>query len=374
MNIQDGVSAIGGNAFSYCGSIKSISIPGSVTEIGESSFFCCTSLTTVSIAEGVKIIHQSAFSHCALKDVTIPSSVTEIGQRAFGYEELWTSIGPATVKTEGFVVRGSQGTAVEKYAKENEFTFEAIGALPSVSNAEVSLSQSSYTYDGNAKKPSVTVKLNGKTLKLNTDYTVSYSNNVKPGTASVTVTGKGSYAGSIVKTFTIKDKQGITCKKKSYDVVYGAKPFKINASSADKLTFSSSDKKVAEVNKSTGKVTVKGCGVTTITVKAGTKSVKVTVTVKPKKQAVKSAKAKSKKLTIKWKKDKKATGYEVQISTDKKFKKIAGKQKITKNTKDSYTSAKLKARTYYVRVRSYKKSGKKQIPGAWSQLKTVRVR
>ncbi|GAB6394114.1 MAG: Ig-like domain-containing protein [Bacteroidales bacterium] len=59
------------------------------------------------------------------------------------------------------------------------------------------------TYTGDSIKPAVTVKDNTKTLTLNTDYTVAYTNNVKAGTATVTVTGKGNYAGSASKTFII---------------------------------------------------------------------------------------------------------------------------------------------------------------------------
>ena len=44
----------------------------------------------------------------------------------------------------------------------------------------------------------------------NTDYTLSYSNNINPGTASVKVTGKGNYTGTVTKNFTIKQKQETT--------------------------------------------------------------------------------------------------------------------------------------------------------------------
>ena len=62
-------------------------------------------------------------------------------------------------------------------------------------------------YDGNAKEfDSIKVKTKTspeKELKKDTDYTVSYSNNKEVGTASVTITGKGNYSGSITKTFEI---------------------------------------------------------------------------------------------------------------------------------------------------------------------------
>ena len=62
------------------------------------------------------------------------------------------------------------------------------------------------TYTGKKITPSVTVKYNGITLTNGTDYTVSYSNHINPGTATVTITGKGYYTGSRVINFTIKEK------------------------------------------------------------------------------------------------------------------------------------------------------------------------
>ena len=61
-----------------------------------------------------------------------------------------------------------------------------------------------YTYDGTAKTPTPTIKDGTKTLVKDTDYELSYSNNINAGTATVTVTGKGGYySGSQSKNFTI---------------------------------------------------------------------------------------------------------------------------------------------------------------------------
>ena len=64
------------------------------------------------------------------------------------------------------------------------------------------------TYDGTTQTPAPVVTRNGTTtpLTLNTDYTVSYVNNKNAGTATVIVTGMGSYAGTITKTFRINPK------------------------------------------------------------------------------------------------------------------------------------------------------------------------
>lgn len=70
-------------------------------------------------------------------------------------------------------------------------------------SAKVTLSQSSYTYSGGRKTPSVTVRIGSKKLKKDSDYTLAYQNNSKVGLASVVVTGKGNYTGAITKTFKI---------------------------------------------------------------------------------------------------------------------------------------------------------------------------
>ena len=92
-------------------------------------------------------------------------------------------------------------TGVGNYTDSAEASF-TITPL-SISNASVYLSQTEFTYDGGEKKPGVTVVKSGTVLKEDSDYTVSYKNNIEPGTAAVTVTGKGNYKGSVSKSFRI---------------------------------------------------------------------------------------------------------------------------------------------------------------------------
>lgn len=63
------------------------------------------------------------------------------------------------------------------------------------------------TYDGFAKRPAVTVKVNRLKLEDGVDYEVSYSDNVNAGTAAVKVTGRGNYKGSLTAGFTINPKK-----------------------------------------------------------------------------------------------------------------------------------------------------------------------
>ena len=91
-----------------------------------------------------------------------------------------------------------------------------------VSNPSITLSETSYTYDGTAKEPTVTVKDGGTTIPSK-EYSVSYSNNTNVGTATVTITDVegGNYAVSGSTTFMISKAEGsVTAPTGTSDLVY----------------------------------------------------------------------------------------------------------------------------------------------------------
>ncbi|MCI8883947.1 MAG: fibronectin type III domain-containing protein, partial [Lachnospiraceae bacterium] len=161
----------------------------------------------------------------------------------------------------------------------------------------------------------------------------------------------------------------------------GDKAFSLQAKAVKgaKITYKTSDKKVAVADKK-GKVTIKGTGIATITIKAtasgyNAKTLKVTVKVSPSKASALSLKTlRGRKLKVSWKKDGRATGYQVQYCTSKAFKKGVKTITISKNKTVTKTISKLtKGKRYYVRVRAYKsvKVNKKtqKLYGAWSSVK-----
>ena len=173
-------------------------------------------------------------------------------------------------------------------------------------------------------------------------------------------------------------KQKITKVSSTYKKSVG-QSFTLKPKAKGKITYKTGNKKVATVN-SKGKVTVKGTGKATITVTAKatstySKSVKkITVYGVPKKPEMKKLTAGKKKFTVQWKKDKKADGYQVQYSTDKKFKKNVKSVNVSKKRTKATVKKLKKGKTYRVRVRSYKKINGKKYYSGWGKVKSVKVR
>ncbi|WP_161471584.1 fibronectin type III domain-containing protein [Adlercreutzia caecimuris] len=279
---------------------------------------------------------------------------------------------------------------------EADDQFTAAKAFPS----GISLSATSFAYDGKAKEPKVAVP----GLVEGSDYWVYYENNVNIGTAKATVLGLGSYRGrSATKTFRIVSsssaglgastsgnagapsgktsiaKASISVKSKAYNgktqkcavptVKVGGKALR------HKVDFTYSCKAGKRVG--SYKVTVVGKGAY-----AGTKTAIFQIV--PKGTSVAKLSKAKRAFTVKWKKPSKAhlkqtTGYQVRWSTSKKFTKKATKVKTVKATsaagrKCTLKVSKLKAKkTYYVQVRTYKKVGGKTYYSSWSKAKAVKA-
>ncbi len=84
VEIANGVTNIGKDAFNKCINLSSVSIPESVTEIGTRAFYNCIGLYSIDIPDGVKTIGEEAFAYCYyLEDVKIGDGVTTIGRYGF---------------------------------------------------------------------------------------------------------------------------------------------------------------------------------------------------------------------------------------------------------------------------------------------------
>ena len=326
----------------------------------------------------------SAKGHTEVVDKAIPATCTTDGKTEGSHCSVCgavikaqTTITATGHKSSGWIVDKTASIGV-KGSKHKECTVckkvletAEIPALSriSISKASVTLSTSTYAYDGKAKKPGVTVKLNGKTLKNSTDYTVSYSNNTKVGTATVKITGKGNYTGSVSKTYSIKNDfkkatiSGISNKSYTGKNITQSITVKYNGKTLKKGT----DYTVSySNNKNIGTATVKIAGKGSYT---GT--ITKTFKINPAKQEIQKLTAKGKAFFVDWAQKGSATGYEIQYATNLKFT-SAKKVTITNKKTDKTTISKLSGKKkYYVRVRSYTTVKGTKYYGAWSASKSV---
>ncbi|MCH1982713.1 leucine-rich repeat protein [Ruminococcus sp. OA3] len=303
-------------------------------------------------------------SHCSVCNTVIKEQ-KEIPVASHTYK--FDKLTKATLTANGKIIRkctacGKSATQILSYPKT------------------ITLSATKYTYNGKAMKPTVTVKGADGEVIHPANYSVTYSAGCKNvGKYNVVITFKGNYSGKVTRSFTInKAAQVLTAS--NHTKVFGNAPFftGIKRTKGDgKLSFTSSNTKIATVS-GMGKITIKGIGKTTITITtAATKNYNkatkaITVTVNPKATYISSVtSASAGKMTVKWNKNTTVTGYQVQYATNSSF---SGAKTITvaKNSAVSTSVSNLtKGKTYYVRVRTYKKVYSTVYYSSWSAKKTV---
>lgn len=335
--------------------------------------------TVINTSDGKLSIDMAKSDKCQLLCIQMPATTTDNINWASSNETI-----AAVGKNTGLIVPMSIGnvtiTGTDDSGHKQDIQVKITDSRK-IDIGQATIKVAACRYTGNAITSNVTVKYKGKTLKIGKDYTLSFKNNINPGTATVTVQGKGNYSGKVTKNFTIKKGVQKISYVKTYNKAYGDKAFKIKTehkAGDGRISYSSSDKSVAAIN-SKGKVSIKGTGRTIITIKSSStskysgKTVKTILNVSPKRQQATVKKVKDKRLQVKWKKDTKANGYQVQYSTDKKFKKNLRMETIKKNQTNSRTFRNLnKGKIYYVRVRSYKtiktEGKEKKLYGSWSTV------
>ena len=239
LTLSEGLQRVDSYAFSRQPNLKYVVIPKSVKSIGERAFgFELYYIDGNKYNYGYKYVEDFKLgvyadsagedyakeygipydilehTHSYTSKVTKPATCTENGVKTYTCEcgDSYTETIPAAGHISSDWIIDKNAAINVKGSKHKECTVcktvletADIPALPmiNIQSANVSVSTNSYVFDNTAKKPSVTVKIGGKALKNGSDYTVSYLNNTKVGTATVRITGKGDYTGTITRNFTI---------------------------------------------------------------------------------------------------------------------------------------------------------------------------
>ena len=242
----------------------------------------------------------------------------------------------------------------------------------SLNNGLLTLSETSYVYDGTYKKPAATVTLDGKVLQAGKDYTISYRNNLNVGVATVIATGMGDYTGYTSKNFTITKRAmagGTVSVASSVSFTGSNITPSVTVKVAGRTLTSGTDYTVSYSNNKnvgTSNVYVYGKGNY-----SGSLSAKFDIV--PAKQQIQKLETKYKGFYIDWAQKGSATGYDVEYSVNSNMSGAVSRH-LTANKPDTLTVSGLSGdNTYYVRVRSYTNVNGKVYYGAWSDVKSIKT-
>ena len=211
--IPDGTVSVGDYAFYYCVNVSSITVPGSVRSLGEGAFGNCSSLTKAVLNEGLEEIGEYAFqSSSGIRDIIIPTSVKSVGKnglrlssgcriRVLSTDTVWSD----DAFRDSALIAGKKDSTLQKYAEDHGCTFVELSAdnrIP-LQNEWFEQITSEYEYNGKSHEPKIESSESAPELEQGSDYEVTYENNINAGTATVKITGKDIFCGTVERSFKI---------------------------------------------------------------------------------------------------------------------------------------------------------------------------
>lgn len=211
--IPDGTVSVGDYAFYYCVNVSSITVPGSVRSLGEGAFGNCSSLTKAVLNEGLEEIGEYAFqSSSGIRDIIIPASVKSVGKNGFrlssecrirvlSTDTVWAD----DAFRDSALIAGKKDSTLQKYAEDRGYTFVELSAdnrIP-LQNEWFEQITSDYEYNGKSHEPEIESSESAPELEQGSDYEVTYENNINAGTATVKITGKDIFCGTVERSFKI---------------------------------------------------------------------------------------------------------------------------------------------------------------------------
>ena len=337
----DGLKEIDFCAFGSCTNLTKVSLPSSTQYIGQSAFVNCRKLSSINLPYSIKEIGYYAFAGCSkLTDLTLPP-VRELSNDIFAKCNLITRV---TVR---------KGTKALSNGVFNSSALRYVYLPSSVTEIKNAFTGYDYTgectalkhiYYGGTKADWKKIKINdsvveGATIHYSCPDTTAENMSVG-GIKNKFYTGKSITLSPVVKFRGVALREGI-----DYTVSYSANK-----------------------NIGTAKLIIKGKG-------AYRGSAEKTFKISLKGTTINSLTPKNKGFYAKWNESGTATGYRLQYSTDKEFKKNTKTVTIKKASTLSKRIKRLsKKKTYYVRIKTYKTVGSKTYYSPYSETKTVKTK
>ena len=415
--IESCVSSIGSYAFSGCTSLASVTIAGTVTSIGNYAFSGCTSLTSVTIPNSVTNISCDAFNGCSkLKKIEIPDSVTYIGSKAFDGTAFYNTVKnwedgvlycgnhlisaksdvtKITVKASTVsiaagaldnckslkkinvlnpkcvinctipktaVIGGAEGSTAEDFAQKNNMSIDYFEECTHSDKVQVVIAATCTEQGAVQSRCADCDKLISQTFTAPLGHTMVITTPAKAPTCTTSGNTQAGYC--------------TVCGYNEVSTVIPATGHNFGNNSANCLVCGVANPNYVAPAQPTPNPTPSTAPTQPNQNDTNTSNDEdVTVISKPKSASIKKVKGAKKAILVTWKKVSGVNGYEIQVATDKKFKKNKKTVTIKKQKTTKTTVKKLKAKKkYYVRVRTYKIVNGKKVYSSWSKVKSVKTK
>ena len=363
--IKDGTRIIADSAFEYCTSLTSVTIPDSVISIDDNAFEGCTSLTSITIPDSVTSIGNSAFLGCYFTSENFVNNSNV---------ELDDSSKPTIVDTDdkGFCIKDNELVRMRAIYAIGEITipnsvtsidssaFYCCSSLTSVTIPDGVTSIDDYVFYFCECLMSVTIPTSVKSIGdsafenctslANAYYSGSQSdwNKITIGDSNEDLTNATIHFSSTPTPTPTPTPEPTPTPNPAPQP-----PTQPTQESTQQAAQQTAQQQSTQNDTTTAQIEV----------------------AKPKSVSPKKVKAAKKAISVEWKKVSGVKGYQVQVATDKKFKKNKKTVTIKKQKTTKTTVKKLKAKKkYYVRVRTYKIVNGKKVYSSWSKIKTVKTK
>lgn len=275
-----------------------------------------------------------------------------------------TRVGLAVAKFDGLGV--FEGFSSRRFFKIDRKGFAKV-TLKKISSRE---------YTGKQIAPTLALYDGDNRLSEDRDYNVTFSNNKKIGTATVKITGI-NYKGSKTSTFKIKKRDLKNCK-----ITLSSKTVEYNGNYRyPSVNVYVGDTKVSDSHYSVSRRSHKNPGIATVTVTAKSSSGlftgkgSATFTILPKKQTLAKVYSPSKgDLKIAIKRDSSVSGYQVVYSASEDFDTFKKVTLYGYNKNSLSVSGRQSGKTYFVKVRAFKKTASKTVYGKYSDIKKTKIK